>query len=58
MLTKSWQFNIIMHIIIKRLILNIEIFNININIYYQKFIILFFSKFSIFQYNDFLHSTI
>lgn len=58
MLTKSWQFNIIMHIIIKRLILNIEIFNININIYYQKFIIFFFSKFSIFQYNDFLHSTI
>lgn len=58
MLTKSWQFNIIMHIIIKRLILNIEIFNININIYYQKFISLFFAKFSIFQYNDFLHSTI
>lgn len=60
MLTKSWQFNIIMHIylIIKRLILNIQIFNININIYYQKFIIFFFSKFSIFQYNDFLHSTI
>lgn len=60
MLTKSWQFNIIMHIylIIKRLILNIQIFNININIYYQKFISLFFAKFSIFQYNDFLHSTI